>query len=82
MIRELNKFPELLEETAKSCEVHKLPHYAIKLADKFHSFYNACRVIDEANPELTQARLSLINAVRIVLAESLNLIGVNAPEKM
>lgn len=82
LIRELNKFPELLEEIAETYEVHKLPHYAIKLADKFHSFYNACRVIDENNPELTQARLSLINAVRIVLAETLNLIGVNAPEKM
>lgn len=82
LIRELNKFPELLEEIVETYEVHKLPHYAVKLADKFHSFYNACRVIDEANPELTQARLNLVNAVRIVLAETLNLVGVNAPEKM
>ncbi len=82
LIRELNKFPELVEEIAGSYEAHKLPQYAIKLADKFHSFYGVCRVIDEKNPELSEARLLLINAVRIVLAETLNLIGVSAPKSM
>jgi len=82
LIKELNKFPELVEEISQSYEVHKLPHYTIKLADKFHSFYDACRVIDEENPELSKARLNLVNAVRIVLAEALRLIGVNAPERM
>jgi arginyl-tRNA synthetase len=82
LIKELNKFPELVEEISRSYAVHKLPHYAIRLADKFHSFYDACRVIDEENPELTSARLSLVNAVRIVLVETLRLIGVDAPERM
>jgi len=82
LISELNKFPEIIEEISESYEVHKLPHYAIKLADKFHSFYNEARVIDEENPELTGARLNLVNAVRIVLAETLRLIGVEAPNKM
>jgi arginyl-tRNA synthetase len=82
LIKELNKFPELVEEIAKNYEVHALPHYAIKLADKFHSFYNACKVIDVENPEMTNARLNLVNAVRIVLAETLRLIGVSAPERM
>lgn len=82
LVKELNKFPELVEEIAKSYEIHKLPYYAIKLADKFHSFYNACKVIDAENPELTSARLNLVNAVKIVLAETLRLIGVSAPEKM
>jgi arginyl-tRNA synthetase len=82
LIRELNKFPELVEEISESYEVHKLPHYAIRLADKFHSFYDACRVIDEENPELTSARLLLVDAARIVLSETLHLIGVSAPEKM
>ncbi|KKP97799.1 MAG: Arginine-tRNA ligase [Candidatus Moranbacteria bacterium GW2011_GWD2_36_12] len=71
-----------MEEISESYEVHKLPQYAMKLADKFHSFYDACKVIDENNEELTIARLSLINAVRIVLAEVLELIGVGAPSKM
>lgn len=82
LMKELNKFPELVEEIAESYEVHKLPHYAIRLADKFHSFYNDCRVIDEESMELTNARLNLVNAVRIVLTETLNLIGVKAPESM
>jgi len=82
LMKELNKFPQLVQEISQSYEVHKLPQYAMKLADKFHSFYDACRVIDEENAELTSARLSLINAVRIVLAETLRLIGVNAPEHM
>jgi arginyl-tRNA synthetase len=82
LIKELNKFPELIEEIAENYEVHKLPHYAIGLADKFHSFYDQCRVIDEANPELSSARLELVKAVRIVLAETLRLMGINAPDKM
>ncbi|MFA6973345.1 MAG: arginine--tRNA ligase [Parcubacteria group bacterium] len=82
LIRELNKFPELVEELAHSYEVHKLPYYAIKLADKLHSFYNACKVLDADKPELSSARLNLINAVRIVLAETLRLVGVSAPDKM
>lgn len=82
LIKELNKFPELIEEISQSYAVHKLPHYAIKLADKFHSFYNDCKVIDEDNLGLTQARLEVVKAVKIVLEETLNLIGVGAPEKM
>ncbi|NTV40891.1 MAG: arginine--tRNA ligase [Candidatus Moranbacteria bacterium] len=82
LLKELSKFPALIEEIAGDYNVHKLPHYIIKIADKFHSFYGACKVIDETNPELTNARLSLISAVKIVLAEALELIGVDAPEKM
>jgi arginyl-tRNA synthetase len=82
LIKELNNFQQLVELVAETYEVNKLAHYAIKLADKFHSFYGACKVIDEQNPELSGARLSLINAVKIVLAETLTLIGVEAPEKM
>jgi arginyl-tRNA synthetase len=82
LIRELAKFPDLVAEIAESYEVHRLPHYAIRLADKFHSFYNDCKVIDEENPELTVARLKLVKAVQIVLAETLRLIGVSAPERM
>jgi arginyl-tRNA synthetase len=82
LMKDLALFPEFVEEIAESYEVHKLPHYAIRLADKFHSFYNECKVIDEENPELTEARLQLVKAVKIVLAETLHLIGVDAPERM
>jgi arginyl-tRNA synthetase len=82
LIKELDKFPELIEEIAKNYAVHKLPQYAIKLADKFHSFYNDCKILDGDNLEVSQARLKLTNAVKIVLAEVLRLIGVEAPIKM
>ncbi|HLM83791.1 MAG TPA: arginine--tRNA ligase [Candidatus Bathyarchaeia archaeon] len=82
LIFELLKFPDLVEEISKNYAVHHLPQYAIGLADKFHSFYNGCRVIDEANLELTAARLELVKAVQIVLAEVLRLMGISAPESM
>lgn len=82
LIRELDKFPQIIEDVSKSYEVHKLPYYAIKLADKFHSFYNDCKVLDDENPELTGARLNLVNAVRIVLGEVLRLMGVSSPDSM
>lgn len=82
LIRELMFFPELIETVARECSVHKLPQYAMKLADKLHSFYDVCRVIDAENKELTQARLDLIRATKTVLAETLALMGIDAPEKM
>jgi arginyl-tRNA synthetase len=82
LIKELNKFPELIQELSETYEVHKLPHYAMRLADKFHSFYDQCQVIDEENPEMTGARLELVKAVKIVLGETLRLMGISAPDRM
>jgi arginyl-tRNA synthetase len=82
LIFELLKFPDLIEEISRNFEVHHLSKYATDLADKFHSFYNDCKVIDETNPELTAARLELVKAVQIVLAEVLRLMGISAPDKM
>ncbi|MFA7319639.1 MAG: arginine--tRNA ligase [Parcubacteria group bacterium] len=82
LVRELDKFPALVAEVAQSYEVHKLPYYAIRLADKFHSFYNDLKVIDADDPELTAARLKLIAATKIVLREVLRLIGVSSPDRM
>lgn len=82
LIRELMFFPELIETVANDFTVHRLPQYAIRLADKLHSFYADCRVLDAKNEKLTLARLELILAVKIVLAETLDVMGVAAPEKM
>lgn len=78
----LLKFPDLIEEISRNFEVHHLSKYAADLADKFHSFYADCRVIDETNQELTAARLELVKSVQIVLAEVLRLMGISAPDKM
>jgi arginyl-tRNA synthetase len=72
---------ELTEMMAQSLEAQHLPHYAQDLATAFHSFYNKCRVISK-NQALTQARLKLVEAARIVLAKTLHLMGMTAPERM
>ena len=82
LIRELIAFPELVERMASEKTVHQLPQYAIRLADRFHSFYADCQVIDAEKKEISQARLALVRSTRLVLGESLRLIGVSAPEKM
>ena len=56
--------------------------YIQELAAAFHSFYNAEKVLDPENRELSEARLALITATRMTIANALKLIGVSAPEKM
>lgn len=80
LIKELIKWPELVSEVALSYEVHKIPFYAIALADKFHNFYEQCRVIEQG--EVLESRLELAKATRQVIANVLNTLGVSAPEKM
>ncbi len=78
----LGRFPELIEDIAQSLEVHQLSHYAIQLADKFHRFYHSQRIIDEKDLAKRKMRIALIKAVQVVLAETLRLLGVSAPQKM
>lgn len=82
LANQLIKFPEIIEDIVKDYQVHRLPHYALDLVRIFHKFYEECRVIDEENPDLTQARLSLVEATQIVLKSVLDLMGISAPEKM
>lgn len=82
LMRELLAFPELIERMASEKTVHPLPQYSIRLADRLHSFYADCQVIDVEQTDLSGARLSLVQATRVVLGETLRLIGVSAPEKM
>lgn len=82
LMRELLVFPELIERMATEKTVHQLPQYAVRLADRLHSFYADCKVIDEANTKLSGARLALVAATKSVLGETLRLMGVSAPEKM
>ncbi|MFC1900926.1 arginine--tRNA ligase [Chloroflexota bacterium] len=81
LIRKLLLLPELIELAARNLEPHHLTYYAQDLATVFHSFYKQCRVVtdDEA---LTKARLKLVEAAKIVLARTLHLMGMTAPEKM
>jgi len=78
----LAEFPEVFVEAADLLKPHMIADYANALADKFNTFYNAFPVIKAEPPELSDARLALVDAVRIVLRNALNLIGIHAPERM
>ena len=81
LIRRMILLPEMVEAVASRLEPHHLPYYAQELATAFHSFYKECRVISK-NQALTSARLKLVRAAQIVLARTLHLMGVTAPESM
>jgi len=82
LIRQLIKFPEIIEDTAQDYQVQRLPHYSLELANAFHKFYEQCRVLDVENKELSKARIALIQSAQIVLKNTLDLMGIRAPEKM
>ena len=82
LLRKMLLLPELVETIAENHEPHHLPHYALELATAFHDFYEKCRVLDDAAPDLTRARLRLIAAAKIVLGSALALMGMTAPDKM
>ena len=81
LIRQMVMLPEIIETVADTLEPHHLPYYAQDLATAFHSFYKQCRVISE-DENMTRARLKLVDAAQIVLARTLYLMGVSAPESM
>ena len=62
-------------------EPHRLTHYLLSLARTFHSYYNKHRVVTE-DKALTLQRLSLIGAVRQTFANGLELLGIDAPDRM
>jgi len=78
----LASWPDTFVEATEYLKPSMVADYANALADRFNTFYNALPVIKAEPPELSDARLTLTNALRIVLRNALNLIGVFAPEKM
>ena len=81
LIRKMLLLPELVEIVAHTLEPHHLTYYAQDLATVFHSFYKQCRVVSR-NEVLTKARLKLVAAAKLVLANTLHLMGMTAPERM
>ena len=84
LIRQMLLLTEVLEQAAENLAPHHLTYYAQDLASAFHSFYKECRVVssDPAEAELNKARLKLVSAAKMVLAKTLRLMGMTAPEKM
>ena len=82
LILMISRFPEIFIDAADSLKPNVIADYANALADKFNTFYAALPVIKAETQELSNLRLMLVDAVRITLSNALNLVGIEAPERM
>jgi len=78
----LAHFPEVFVDSAENLRPNAIADFANALADKFNRFYTKLPVIKAKPPRLSDARLALVDATRMVLRNALNLLGIEAPEKM
>ena len=81
LIKQLIRFPEIIEDTVNDYQTQRIPQYAMDLATMFHQFYRDCKVLTNNRP-LQGSRLALVLATKIILANTLSLMGISAPEKM
>ena len=81
LMRALDRYPDVIELAANNRAPQHLVHYLRDLANEFHSYYNAHLFI-VGDAELRDARLVLITAVQVVIANGLEIIGVGAPDSM
>ncbi|MFA5503110.1 MAG: arginine--tRNA ligase [Bacilli bacterium] len=82
LLKLLIDYPHVIEDAANKKEPSIITNFIQKLAAATHSFYTNCRIIDKDDTALTSNRLALAKATQIVLKNALNLIGVEAPNKM
>jgi len=82
IIKQISLFDEILDRVTEKLSPHYLADYLEKLASLFHKYYAENKIVDTDNMRLSNARLNLAFAVRRVLSEGLNLIGISAPERM
>ena len=81
LMKLLARFPDLIEDVARTLEPHRLSYYLTELAGEFHRYYNKYRILD-APEDICAARFALAQAVKIVIAKGLSLLGVSAPKQM
>ena len=82
LLKKLLEYPVVIHDAGNRLQPNLVPNYLLDLGAVFHQFYTECRVLDESEQELTQNRLFLSECARQVFKNCLDLIGVNAPEKM
>jgi len=81
LIRKMIQFNDVLEESVRELEPHRIVFYLLDLAGEFHRYYNRCRVISE-DEDLTRARLLLVENTQKTIRRGLEILGVAAPLKM
>ncbi len=81
LIKLMNRYPEVVLHAGRRLEPHRITYFLTELASAFHTYYNKHRVLAD-DIELTRFRLYLVLAVRKIIKNGLELLGVSAPEKM
>ena len=81
IIQAILSYPEIVEKSARALEVHRISHYLLDLVSRFHGYYSRHRVISD-DKSLTQARLFLLDGLRITIRNGFELMGISSPEKM
>lgn len=82
LIGNLINFQNIIYNAATTYEPHKIANYVYNIAKLFHSYYGSVMINDQNNIELTNQRLSLVSAVKIILENALSLLGIAAYDKM
>ena len=81
IINEIERFQDVLSQCRKDLEIHPLCFYLREIASKFHSYYNANKFIED-NKDLRDAKFALVFALKKVFQQGLEILSINAPEKM
>ena len=81
LLKKLEQFPQVIENSRTALEPQTIATYLYDTANNFHRFYSDCRVITE-DKDLTRSRIALIQAVKIVLRNGLTILGITTPERM
>ena len=82
LARQVVRLPEVVEDAAALEESQGITAFATELATAFHAFYRDAKVVDASEPERSRARLALVSAAKVTLANALALLGISAPESM
>jgi arginyl-tRNA synthetase len=81
LLQTISTFPATVEGSALDLAPHRLIFFLLELAGQIHSYYNKHKVLSDDLP-LSRARLSLVRALRLVLRNGLEMVGLSAPERM
>ena len=82
ILTKIAQFPDEVGRAAQDLEPHRIVNYVYELAGDFHSYYNSgSRILEESGAQ-QNTHLLMVEAVRVVLANALHLLGISAPEKM
>ena len=81
MLKHMVRFPEFIDIAYENLEPQYIANYLQQLASFFHKFYSHCKVITD-DADLTAARIELIKAVKVILSNGFNILGISSPERM